>query len=63
MRLALEFVAICIGLSTAGTVLSLAWYKVTQRDALDKDTVLFFVKLWYGFGVGLAILGLLVKYG
>jgi hypothetical protein len=63
MRLAIEFVAICIGLSTVGTLLSLAWYKVTQGDAPDKGTVLFFVKLWYGFGVGLAILGLLVKYG
>jgi len=63
MRLALEFIAICLGASTVGTVLSLGWYRVTRRDAVDRGTVLFFVKLWYGFGVAVTILGLLLKYG
>jgi hypothetical protein len=63
MPLALEFIAICLGTSTAGVALSLGWYKVTQRDSMDKDTVLFFAKLWYGFGVAVIVLGLLLKYG
>jgi len=50
MRFSLEFSAMLLGVSTAGTALSLLWYRATYPDPLDRDTVVFFAKLWYGFG-------------
>jgi len=63
MHLSLEFSAVCLGASTGGMLLSLAWYKATQQDALDRGTVLFFAKLWYGLGAAAIALGLFLKYG
>jgi hypothetical protein len=63
MHLALEFIGLCLGAVTAAFVLSLLWYKVTQRDQLDRSTVIFFIKLWYGIGTIGILVGLALKYG
>jgi hypothetical protein len=36
-----------LGTATAGTLLALFWYKITQPDRPDKDAVIFFAKLFY----------------
>ena len=62
MYLTIQFIELCLGASSAAFVLSLFWYKATQRDKLDRGTVVFFAKLWYGIGVTCILLGILLKY-
>jgi hypothetical protein len=42
--------AISLGVAAIGWILSLGWYRATRRDELDRDTILFFAKLWLGVG-------------
>jgi hypothetical protein len=62
MHLLVEFIEVCLFASTAGTVLSLFWYKATQKEQLDRETITFFVKLWYGIGGIAFVIGVLLKY-
>jgi hypothetical protein len=63
MHLTVEFVEVCLFASTVGTVLSLFWYKATQKEELDRETITFFVKPWYGLGGIASVIGVLLKYG
>ena len=45
-----DVVLIDLGVAIVGWLLSLGWYQTAQQDALDRDTVLFFAKLWLGMG-------------
>jgi hypothetical protein len=42
--------AISLGVAAIGWILSLSWYRATRSDELDRDTILFFAKLWLGVG-------------
>ena len=61
MRFFLEAVAIMFGAATAFVFLSLMWYRTTQPDPIDKDTVIFFAKLGYGGAVAAILLALLLR--
>jgi hypothetical protein len=45
-----EMLFISAGVALMGWILSLGWYRFTRRDELDRDTILFFAKLWLGVG-------------
>jgi hypothetical protein len=59
----LEIAGILLGAATAGTLLSLLWYWVTQRDPPDKDTVIFFSKLFFGGAMVTILSSVLLKIG
>jgi len=57
----LEFVALMFGTATVFVFLSLMWYRMTQPDPIDRDTVIFFAKLGYGGAAAALLLALLLR--
>jgi len=55
-------IAISVGVAAIGWILSLGWYQATQREKPDRDTILFFAKLWLGIGALGILLFLLFKF-
>ena len=55
-------IAISVGVAATGWILSLGWYQATQREEPDRDTILFFAKLWLGIGALGILLFLLFKF-
>ena len=55
-------IAISLGVAIVGWLLSLAWYRATQNDTPDKDTALFFAKLWLGIGAFGVVMFLTFKH-
>jgi len=40
-----------VAIAGASALLSIAWYRVVAKGALDRDTILFIVKLSFGIGL------------
>ncbi|MGH9748164.1 MAG: hypothetical protein ACRD59_18865 [Candidatus Acidiferrales bacterium] len=53
---------ISVGVASIGWILSIGWYQVTRRDELDRDTMLFFAKLWIGIGAFGILMFLFFRY-
>jgi hypothetical protein len=54
---------ISTGTALMGWILSLGWYQLTRREEPDRDTILFFAKLWLGIGAVGILSYLFFRYG
>lgn len=48
--------------AVVGWLLSLGWYRVTQNATPDKDTALFFAKIWIGMGALGIVMFAIIKH-
>jgi Zn-dependent membrane protease YugP len=62
MQQTLVFAVIDAGMAMTAWILSLAGYQVTQADGVDRHTVLFFGKLWFGLAMLFILVFLFVEY-
>ena len=55
--------AFCLGVSVVGSSLAIAWYRLTSKGPLERDKILFLIKLFFGIGAVGMVFFLLTKYG
>lgn len=55
-------ITISLGVAIIGWLLSLGWYRATQKDSPDKETALFFAKVWLGIGAFGIVMFLISKH-
>jgi hypothetical protein len=62
METFLQLAGILLGAGTVATLLASGWYVVTQKEPLDRGTILTLAKIFYGIAVPGLLVALLLKY-
>jgi hypothetical protein len=58
----IEVISISLGVGVVGSILSVAWYRVTARGELERDTIYFLIKLFFGISAFGIVGYLIAKY-
>ena len=61
-RTSINVAIILFGAGIVGSMIGIGWYRTASPSKLDRDTVLFIVKMFAGITFGLLILMLLLRY-
>lgn len=57
----LNLIVIFIGMAIIGSVIGIAWYRMTSPSSFDRDTVFFIIK-FTGLAVIMTLVALLLRY-
>ena len=52
----------CLGLAVVGSAIGILWYRITSPGPLERDTVLFNMKMFFGIGASGIVMFLIVKF-
>ena len=58
----LALIIIMLGLGVTGSVLGILWYRMVAPSSLDRDTVLFIIRLFMGIAFVGILAAVLIRY-
>lgn len=61
-RTSINVAIILLGTGIVGSIIGIGWYRTASPSKLDRDTVLFIVKMFAGITFSLLLLMLLLRY-
>ncbi len=57
----LALIVVLLGVGVIGSALSILWYRMTTRSAMEKGTIYFLVKLFMGISLALILVALVLR--
>ena len=55
-------IVVLLGVGVVGSLIGILWFRITSRAPLEKDTILFIIKLFGAISVALIIVMLIYRY-